>query len=92
MLQCGGGGYRGSGFPASGWLPQTRDLSVWRELRQITTAGTGFKVNCYLIWDEVTREAALFDTGFEAQPIFDQIAEHKLYPAVIAKLGAEISR
>jgi len=43
-----------------------------------TTAGTGFKVNCYLIWDEVTREAALFDTGFEAQPIFDVIAENKL--------------
>ena len=63
---------------ASGWLPQTRDLSVWRELRQITTAGSGFKVNCYLIWDEVTREAALFDTGFEAQPIFDLIGENKL--------------
>src|SRR5438045_2123231 len=56
---------------ASGWLPQKRDLGTWRELRQITTAGTGFKVNCYLIWDEVTRDAALFDTGFEAQPIFD---------------------
>src|SRR5439155_20213932 len=63
---------------ANGWLPQKRDLSLWRELRQITTAGTGFKVNCYLIWDEVTREAALFDTGFEAQPIFDLIAENKL--------------
>ena len=63
---------------ASGWLPQKRDFSLWRELRQITTAGTGFKVNCYLIWDEVTREAALFDTGFEAQPIFDLIAENKL--------------
>src|SRR6266516_7989814 len=47
---------------ANGWLPQKRDLSLWRELRPITTAGTGFKVNCYLIWDEVTREAALFDT------------------------------
>src|SRR6267154_3410314 len=63
---------------ANGWLPRKRDLSLWRELRQITTAGTGFKVNCYLIWDEVTREAALFDTGFEAQPIFDLIAENKL--------------
>jgi glyoxylase-like metal-dependent hydrolase (beta-lactamase superfamily II) len=63
---------------ANGWRPQDRDLGTWRELRQITTAGTGFKVNCYLIWDEVTREAALFDTGFEAQPIFDLIAENKL--------------
>src|ERR1051326_8173560 len=57
---------------ANGGLPQKRDLGQWRELRQITTAGPGYKVNCYLIWDEVTREAALFDTGFEAQPIFDQ--------------------
>ena len=62
----------------NGWLPQKRDLSYWRELRQITTAGTGFKVNCYLIWDEVTREAALFDTGFEAEPIFALIDENKL--------------
>ncbi len=58
---------------ANGWLPAKRDLGIWRELRMITTAGTGFNVNCYLIWDEVTREAALFDTGFEAQPIFDLI-------------------
>ena len=35
-------------------------------------------MNCYLVWDEVTREAALFDTGFEAQPIVDLIAENKL--------------
>src|SRR6266567_8336002 len=63
---------------ANGWRPQPRDPGLWRELRQITTAGTGFKVNCYLLWDEVTREAALFDTGFEAQPIFDLIAENKL--------------
>jgi glyoxylase-like metal-dependent hydrolase (beta-lactamase superfamily II) len=63
---------------ANGWLPQQRDLGVWRELRQITTAGTGFKVNCYLIWDEVTREAALFDTGFEAQPIFELIDGNNL--------------
>ena len=58
---------------ANGWLPQNRDLGLWRELRPITTAGTSFKVNCYLVWDEVTREAALFDTGFDAQPIFDLI-------------------
>ena len=61
-----------------GWLPQKRDLGLWRELRQIPTAGTGFKVNCYLLWDEVTLEAALFDTGFDAQPIFDLIDRNKL--------------
>ncbi|MBI3483678.1 MAG: MBL fold metallo-hydrolase, partial [Acidobacteria bacterium] len=50
----------------------------WRELRQITTRGAGYSVNCYLLWDEVTREAALFDTGFEAQPIFKLIAQNQL--------------
>jgi glyoxylase-like metal-dependent hydrolase (beta-lactamase superfamily II) len=63
---------------AGGWLPQKRDVGRWRELRQITTAGPNFKVNCYLVWDEATREAALFDTGFEAQPIFILIDENRL--------------
>lgn len=63
---------------ANGWLPQKRDLGLWRELRQITTSGPSFKVNCYLVWDEVTREAALFDTGFEAPPIIDLIEKNQL--------------
>src|SRR5580658_7848647 len=48
---------------AKGWQPATRDLSQWIELRQITTAANDLAVHCYLVWDEVTREAALFDTG-----------------------------
>jgi len=63
---------------AGGWLPAVRDLGVWRELRQITTAGPSYRVNCYLVWDEVTREAALFDTGFDAQPIFDLLEQNQL--------------
>ena len=63
---------------AKGWRPPTIDLGVWRELRQITTAGPSFTVNCYLVWDEVTREAALFDTGFDAAPIFGLISENEL--------------
>jgi glyoxylase-like metal-dependent hydrolase (beta-lactamase superfamily II) len=63
---------------ASGWLPSAADVSVWRELRQITTAGSGMTVNCYLVWDEVTREAAVFDTGFDAEPIFKLIDENQL--------------
>jgi hydroxyacylglutathione hydrolase len=35
-------------------------------------------VNCYLVWDEVTREAALFDTGWDAKPVFDLVDEHQL--------------
>jgi len=63
---------------ASGWLPAEPDLSVWRELRGFTTAGDGMTVNCYLVWDEVTRDAALFDTGFDANPILDCVAENRL--------------
>ena len=63
---------------ASGWLPPAIDLSTWQELRQITTTGSNMSVNCYLIWDEVTREAALFDTGFDALPIFDLLDKDQL--------------
>jgi hydroxyacylglutathione hydrolase len=35
-------------------------------------------VNCYLVWDGATREAALFDTGWAAQPVFGLIASHRL--------------
>lgn len=63
---------------AGGWKPSGIDVSLWRELRQITTAGDGITVNCYLVWDEVSREAALFDTGFDAAPIFQLIDENGL--------------
>lgn len=63
---------------AQGWLPAATDLNQWCELRQITTHGASYSVNCYLIWDEVTREAALFDTGFEAAPVFDLIEQNQL--------------
>ncbi|MCI0534176.1 MAG: MBL fold metallo-hydrolase [Verrucomicrobiales bacterium] len=63
---------------ASGWLPSVPDLSLWRELRQVTTAGPSYSVHCYLIWDEVTREAALFDTGFDAAPVFELIDKNQL--------------
>lgn len=63
---------------AEGWQPAALDLGLWRELRCLTTAGDGMTVNCYLVWDEVTREAALFDTGFDAAPIFALIDENEL--------------
>src|SRR5262245_10424554 len=46
---------------ASGWMPPAQDLNVWRELRVFTTTRNGITVNCYLAWDEVSREGALFD-------------------------------
>jgi glyoxylase-like metal-dependent hydrolase (beta-lactamase superfamily II) len=63
---------------ANGWQPAEKDLSRWRELRVFTTTAEGMAVNCYLVWDEVSREAALFDTGWDARPILDCIAEHQL--------------
>jgi glyoxylase-like metal-dependent hydrolase (beta-lactamase superfamily II) len=62
---------------AKGWLPSVKDLSVWRELRCVTT-DLGMAVNCYLVWDEVSREAALFDTGWVSAPVQAIIAENQL--------------
>jgi hydroxyacylglutathione hydrolase len=63
---------------AKGWRPAEKDLSVWRELRPFTTTAENIIVNCYLIWDEVSREAALFDTGWDAQPILKTIEENQV--------------
>jgi len=63
---------------AAGWLPSEKDLSTWRELRVFTTVGEGMAVNCYLVWDEVTRDAATFDTGWDAKPMLKTIEENKL--------------
>jgi glyoxylase-like metal-dependent hydrolase (beta-lactamase superfamily II) len=63
---------------ANGWRPAEVDLSPWRELRRCTTTAEGMAVNAYLIWDEVTRDAALFDTGFDARPVLDCLAENEL--------------
>jgi hydroxyacylglutathione hydrolase len=61
---------------ANGWLPAQPDVGLWRELRPITTTRDGITVNCYLVWDEVSREGALFDTGWDAEPILKLIAEN----------------
>ena len=63
---------------ANGWFPADKDLSPWRELRPITTTAQGITVNCYLIWDEVSREAALFDTGWDAEPILKLLTDNQL--------------
>jgi glyoxylase-like metal-dependent hydrolase (beta-lactamase superfamily II) len=62
----------------SGWRPTPNNLSIWRHLQMFTTAGEGLTVNCYLVWDAVTRQAALFDTGLDAQPVLVCLAENHL--------------
>jgi hypothetical protein len=43
----------------------TEDFSRWRELRRIS--------NTYLVWDEISREAALFDIPVDLEPVFNVI-------------------
>jgi hydroxyacylglutathione hydrolase len=47
----------------------TEDLSQWRELRRISSSAN----NCYLVWDEISREGALFDTASDSVGIFAMI-------------------
>lgn len=63
---------------AKGWVPSPKDLGRWREFRSITTTSGGMEVNCYLAWDEVSREAALFDTGWDSRPVTKLIADNQL--------------
>jgi len=60
---------------AQGWLPATVGEHQWSGFRMITTAGDGMTVNAFLVWDAATRDAALFDTGFDAAPIFAVVDE-----------------
>jgi len=63
---------------ANGWTPAEPDLNRWQGLIRIVTTGEGMDVNAYLVWDEATRLAALFDTGFDAAPIFDLLKQNGL--------------
>jgi hydroxyacylglutathione hydrolase len=63
---------------AQGWKPTEKDLGTWRELRVVTTTQNDMAVNAYVIWDEVSREAAVFDTGWDAQPLIDLITANQL--------------
>lgn len=63
---------------ANGWIPALKDLSGWRELRVFTTSDGGMAVNCYLVWDEVTRDAALFDTGWNVRDALAEIGANQL--------------
>jgi hydroxyacylglutathione hydrolase len=63
---------------ADGWLPAEKDLSIWRELRVFTTTDEDMAVNAFLVWDEVSREAAIFDTGWDAAPMLKTISDEQL--------------
>lgn len=65
---------------AEGWQPHPVSLEAWRALRVVSTSGNGMVVNAFLAWDPATREAAFFDTGFEAEPLIELVAQHSLQP------------
>ena len=61
-----------------GWLPAAHELSRWQCLRKIENDPGGIAVNCFLLWDRSSREAALFDTGWVAGPIADLLEQFQL--------------
>jgi hydroxyacylglutathione hydrolase len=63
---------------ARGWEPARIDLARWREIRVIVSGDGNFTVNCYLVWDEATREAALFDTGLSSEAVIEMIEAERL--------------
>ena len=63
---------------AEGWIPAARELSRWQCLRKIESDSGGMAVNCFLFWDRSSREAALFDTGWEAVSITDLLGQFQL--------------
>ena len=63
---------------ADGWLPLQPDLDSWRELRLLSTSRDAHTAHAYLVWDEASREAALFDTGWDATPVLRIVEENHL--------------
>ncbi|MDE1171658.1 MAG: MBL fold metallo-hydrolase [Verrucomicrobium sp.] len=62
------------------WHPNIAHPS---NLARVTTPFDGGTVNAYLIWDEETKEAALFDTGMDAGPLLQAVRDRGLTPKYI---------
>jgi hydroxyacylglutathione hydrolase len=57
------------------WCPAPLEIVG---LKQISSDYGGMIVNAYVIWNEMTRSAWIFDTGTDARPILAFIEEEKL--------------
>ena len=57
------------------WCPAPLEIGV---LKQFSSVYGDMIVNAYVIWDKVSRNAWVFDTGTDAQPILKFIEEEKL--------------
>jgi hydroxyacylglutathione hydrolase len=63
---------------ASGWRPKPVEVARWRSLSVVTTAEDDMSVNCFLVWDDATRAAALFDTGFDPKAVIAEVERRQL--------------
>ncbi|MFN3408356.1 MAG: MBL fold metallo-hydrolase [Limisphaerales bacterium] len=68
----------------NGWTPASPPLNRWNGLALLPSARRGFTVNAFLAWDAATREAVLFDTGFDAEAITRELIRRELRLRVIA--------
>ena len=62
----------------AGWEPQPAEVRRWRSLTVITTSDGNMSVNCFLAWDDTTRAAALFDTGFDPKAVIAEVEREGL--------------
>jgi len=62
------------------WQPESVDLLGLRQFNTVFDPDPDdmMKVNSYLIWDPQTKEAALFDTGADAEPALKAVEELNL--------------
>ncbi len=57
------------------WHPHPVTL---QGLKQFNTTWQDMTVNAWLVWDEQSRQAVVFDTGADATPILEFIRQHNL--------------
>ena len=62
----------------NGWTPKSVVQEQIPQVHPIMTDDGGMEVNAYLVWDLKTREAALFDTGWNPNPIHQWIQQNNL--------------
>jgi glyoxylase-like metal-dependent hydrolase (beta-lactamase superfamily II) len=60
------------------WSPEPTPAIVLRNFTQITSSYGGMLVNAYLLWNDATGEAALFDTGRDLDLIRNPIESQSL--------------
>ncbi len=65
------------------YTPKSFDVSRWPGVTQIPSHYLDIVVNSYLIWDTISHEAILFDTGTELSPIQQAVEKHHLKLAAL---------